>query len=262
MKLFDSHCHLEDDRFQEDRPQVMERMRAAGVNKCILAGSDLPSCEKILKLVGENPGFVYGVVGVHPHEASGWEEETEEKLEKWQSLPGILGIGEIGLDYYYDLSPREKQKEVLLRQLDLACRLQVPVVFHIRDAHGDMLDLLRSRHGNLPAGVVHCFSGSVETARDYLNMGFFLSFGGPLTFKNAARLPEVAAYCPGDRFLLETDSPYLSPVPMRGRRNEPAYVAYVAEKMGEIRGISGEEAAETAYGNTCRLYGLGESRKG
>lgn len=133
--------------------------------------------------------MIYGVVGYHPHDAKEWNDTSESLLTEWQKEPNIVGIGEIGLDYYYDLSPRDKQKEVLLLQLDLAYRLDVPVVFHIRDAHGDMLDVLRSVRGKLPRGVVHCYSGSVESAREYLDMGYYISFAGPLTFKNAAKLP-------------------------------------------------------------------------
>ena len=165
-------------------------------------------------------------------------------------------MGEIGLDYYYENSPREKQKEVLLRQMAFAKQQNVPVAFHIRDAHGDMLDLLRAHRSELPAGVLHCFSGSMETAREYLNMGFYLSFAGPVTFKNAARLQEVARFVPDDRFLIETDSPYLAPVPMRGRRNEPTYVQYVAGKLAELRDETPENIARAATENTCRLYGI------
>lgn len=258
--LFDSHCHLEDERFQDDRDQVMQRMAESGVARCILAGSDLDSSRRIVELTQKHPN-VYGVVGYHPHEAKYWTEDCIDQLTLWQKEERIVGIGEIGLDYYYDLSPRETQQQVFETQLLLARRLGVPAVFHIRDAHGDVLDILRAHRGELPSGVVHCYSGSVESAREYLDMGFYISFAGPVTFKNANRLLDVARYVPQDRFLIETDSPYLAPVPMRGRRNEPAYVQYVAQVMAQLRGVSPEDIARTSSQNTCRLYGIKESVK-
>ena len=253
--LFDSHCHLEDERFNEDRDQVMARMSESGVRRCILAGSDLDSSERIVALARRHEN-VYGVVGFHPHEAKLWTDDCARQLEKWQEEERIVGIGEIGLDYYYDLSPREIQQQVFEKQLLLARRLGVPAVFHIRDAHGDVLNILRAHRNELPSGVVHCYSGSVESAREYLDMGFFLSFAGPVTFKNAHKLLDVARFVPDDRLLVETDSPYLAPVPMRGKRNEPAYVRYVAQTVAQLRGVSGEALADLAARNTCRLYGI------
>jgi len=257
MNLFDSHCHLEDERFQEDRAEVMARMQDAGVNRCILAGSDMDSSERIVKLAREHAN-VYGVVGVHPHEAKTWTDECETRITEWVKQERIVGVGEIGLDYYYDLSPREVQQEVFVKQLLLAKRLGMPVCFHIRDAHGDILSLLRAHRSELPSGVVHCCSASLESAREYLDMGYYISFAGPITFKNANKLLDVARFVPEDRILVETDSPYLAPVPMRGRRNEPAYVQYVAQKIAELRGISAEEMATIATRNTCRLFGIPE----
>ena len=257
MNLFDSHCHLEDERFQEDRAEVMARMEDAGVRRCILAGSDMDSSARIAKLAKEHAN-VYGVVGVHPHEAKTWIDECESKITEWVKEERIVGVGEIGLDYYYDLSPRDVQQEVFVKQLLLAKKLNMPVCFHIRDAHGDILSILRAHRSELPAGVVHCCSASLESAREYLDMGYYISFAGPITFKNANKLLDVAKFVPEDRILVETDSPYLAPVPMRGRRNEPSYVQYVAEKIAELRGISAEEMAEIATRNTCRLFGIPE----
>ena len=255
MKLFDSHCHLEDERFGEDRDATYGRMVEAGVSRCICAGSDLDSSERIVALTHRLPG-VYGMVGIHPHEASHWTEDTPDRLRAWLEEEKIVGIGEIGLDYYYDLSPREKQQEVFRLQLRLAYQLSVPVAFHIRDAHGDVLDILRSEKGHLPRGVVHCFSGSPEVMREYLRMGYYISFAGPVTFKNANRLLEAAKEVPLNRLLVETDSPYLAPVPMRGKRNEPAFVAHTAAKIAELRGMAPEELARAAFENTCLLYGI------
>ncbi len=258
MKLFDAHCHLESDRFRDDLPQVMERMAQNGVERSILAGSDMETSRAIVTLTRKHEN-VFGVVGVHPHEAKGWKDEDAQEIEAMLAEARIVGIGEIGLDYFYDFSPRDVQREVLVKQLLLARRLGVPAVFHVRDAHGDMLDVLRAHRGELPAGVLHCYSGSVESAREYLEMGFYLSFAGPVTFKNAHKLQEAARYCPDDRILVETDSPYLAPVPMRGKRNEPAFVRYVAEVVAALRGVETEALAEQAARNTCRLFGIAEA---
>lgn len=253
MELFDSHCHLEDERFAGEVEDVLVRMHAAGVTRCILASSDMPTGEKIVALADSHPQ-IYGMVGFHPHEASQFREEDLEQMALWLKNPKIVGVGEIGLDYYYDHSPRDVQRTVLERQLDFALQEKVPVAFHIRDAHGDTLDLFSKRKGRLPEGVLHCFSGSMECARQYLDMGFYLSFAGPVTFKNAAKLQEVAKYCPLDRLLVETDSPYLAPVPLRGQRNEPAYVRHVAQMVADLKGMDAEALAHAAYENTCRLY--------
>lgn len=257
MNLFDSHCHLENGRFEEDLPEVLARMKDAGVNRCILAGSDMETSEQIVALTKEH-AHVYGVVGIHPHDAKTWTDDCADRLAQWVKEERIVGIGEIGLDYYYDHSPRGVQKEVFVKQLLLARELDMPAVFHVRDAHGDVLDLLRANRSQLPAGVVHCYSGSVESAREYLDMGFYISFAGPITFKNASKLLDVAKYVPQDRILVETDSPYLAPVPMRGRRNEPTFVQYVAQTVAELRGISAEEMAQAAFENTCRLFRIPE----
>ncbi len=253
--LFDSHCHLEDERFAGQVEEVLARMQAAGVARCILAGSDLESSERIALLAGRYPN-VYGVVGVHPHEAASFNEATLTRLEALLQRPHIVGVGEIGLDYYYDFSPRDVQREVLEKQLDFACEKHVPAVFHVRDAHGDMLELLRTHRDRLPAGVLHCYTGSAESAREYLEMGFYISFSGSVTFKNARHLQEAARYVPIDRLLVETDSPYLAPVPMRGKQNEPAYVRYVAQMLADLRQISLEELTKRTTANVERLYGI------
>ena len=199
----------------------------------------------------KNHEGVYGAVGVHPHEAKTWTDETEAELEDMLTQPRVVAVGEIGLDYFYDLSPRDQQREVLIKQLALARRMNVPAVFHVRDAHGDMLEVLRQRRGELPAGVLHCYSGSVESAKEYLDLGFYLSFAGPVTFKNAHKLQEAVRFCPADRLLVETDSPYLTPVPLRGKRNEPALCAVCSRGGGAA---AGREHGETGrYGSAQRL---------
>ncbi len=255
-ELFDSHCHLEDERFVGEVDEVLARMRAAGVARCLLAGSDKVDSERIAMLAAAYP-YVYGVIGVHPHEAKSFDENTLAWMAGLLARPHIVGVGEIGLDYYYDFSPREVQREAFVRQLDFAFEQKKPAVFHVRDAHGEVLDIFRGRRERLPAGVLHCYTGSAESAREYLDMGFYISFSGSVTFKNASRLQEAARYVPADRLLVETDSPYLAPVPMRGRRNEPAYVRYVAEKLAELRGVTPEELAMQTTANVERLYGIG-----
>ncbi len=253
--LFDSHCHLEDKRFAGEVEATLDRMREAGVARCILAGSDLESSEQIVKLAAAHEN-VYGVVGVHPHEAKSFTQDTLTKLTELLKQPRIVGVGEIGLDYYYDFSPREAQREAFARQLVFAYEKGVPAVFHVRDSHGDTLDVFRAHRGQLPAGVLHCYTGSVESAREYLGMGFYISFSGTVTFANAHHLQEGARYVPLDRLLVETDSPYLAPVPMRGKRNEPAYVRYVAEKVAQLRGISLEALTAQTTANVEKLYGI------
>ena len=253
--LFDAHCHLEDERFTGEVEAVLARMAQAGVARCILAGSDLPSSEQIVRLA-ETHANVYGVVGVHPHEAKTFGADTLARLAEMLQKPRIVGVGEIGLDFHYNFSPREAQREALSRQLAFAREQGVPAVFHVREAHGEILDMFRARRADLPSGVLHCFTGSVESAREYLDMGFYISFSGSVTFKNAHHLQEVARYVPSDRLMVETDSPYLAPVPMRGQRNEPAYVRYVAEKVAELRGMDPETLIAQATANTERLYGI------
>ena len=168
----------------------------------------------------------------------------------------VVALGEIGLDYYYDFSPRDLQKRMLSQQLDLAYELNLPVILHVRDAHGDMVDLLRARGDRLPGGVLHCFSGSKESAAEYVKLGFYISFAGPVTFKNADKLLLAAQSVPEDRILIETDSPYLAPVPMRGKRNDPSLVRYVCTKMAELRGIEEEEMSELTLRNALRFFGM------
>ena len=257
MNLFDSHCHLENGRFESDLPEVMARMEDAGVRRCILAGSDMETSQQIVALTTEHPN-VFGVVGIHPHDAKTWTDDCYDRIREWVKEDRIVGVGEIGLDYYYDHSPRDVQQEVFVKQLLLAHELNLPAVFHVRDAHGDVLSILRAHRSELPSGVVHCYCGSVESAREYLDMGFYISFAGPITFKNANKLLDAAKYVPLDRILVETDSPYLAPVPMRGRRNEPAFVQYVAQTVADLRGMDAEAFAQIAAENTCRLFGISE----
>ena len=252
MRVFDTHCHYDDERFDEDREEAYQRMLDAQVARCVCVGSDLPSSQRCMDFAAAHEG-AFAAVGVHPHEAKDAPEDYLDTISEMLKAPKVVALGEIGLDYYYDLSPRDMQKRVMAEQVALAVRLDVPVIFHIRDAHGDMVDFFWAQK-KLPQGIIHCFSGSPEIAREYVRMGFYISFAGPLTFKKAPHLQAAAQEVPMDRLLVETDSPYLSPEPKRGRRNEPAHVVYTLAKLAELRGLPVEEMAQITWENACRLY--------
>ena len=254
MRVFDTHCHLDDGQFSEDREEAYRRMLEAQVERCVCVGSDIASSRRCLDFAKEHEG-VFAAAGVHPHEAKDASPDYLDILAELLRRPQEVALGEIGLDYYYDLSPRDVQKRVMAEQVRLAVRLNKPVIFHIRDAHGDMVDFFRAQK-ELPAGIIHCFSGSPETARAYVKMGFYISFAGPLTFKKAPHLQQAAKEVPLDRLLVETDSPYLAPEPKRGRRNEPANVVYTLKKLAELREIPEEEMAQITWNNACAIYGI------
>ncbi len=253
--LFDTHAHLDDERFDDDRAKVLQRMKETGVGLCVAVGSDLATSRAAMDLARHHAG-IYFAAGVHPHEAKSWKPGDEEEVASMLADPKNVALGEIGLDFHYDFSPRTDQKSVFMTQLELAHTLGKPAILHVREAHGDMLDILRSRRAALPRCVVHCYSGSWESALEYMSLGCMISLAGPVTFKNANKLLDVARLVPIDRLLIETDSPYLAPVPERGKRNEPAMVAYVARKIAEIRGVSEEEIRRATYENGRRFFGI------
>jgi len=257
MRLFDTHAHITDERFDEDRQGVIDRLREAGVELMLLVGDASKEEQPVYALAEANPDF-YAATGLHPHDASAWNDEVQERIVRWMAHPKSVALGEIGLDYYYDLSPRETQRKAFDEQLDLAYELNKPVILHIRDAHGEATDMLtaRTKAGRMPKGVMHCYTGSWESAKQYLNMGLYISFSGAVTFKNAPKLSEVAVNLPLDRILVETDCPYMAPVPMRGKRNEPAFVAHTAAKIAQLRGMDEEEFALAALENGKRLFGI------
>ena len=252
--LADSHAHIDDERFDADRDEVVARALAAGVSLIVNIGADMASSARSVALAEKYPG-IYAAVGMHPHDSQDMKETDYRQLEQWANHPKVVAIGEIGLDYHYDLSPRSVQKEVFLRQLDLARKTGKPFIIHEREAHADMLDIIRNAARGLN-GVFHCFSGSVETAREYLKMGFYISVAGPVTFPKSVKTKEVAKAVPLDRLLVETDSPYLTPQPFRGKRNEPAYVRLVAEEIANLRDISLAELAEATTANVRRLFNI------
>ncbi|HHV61300.1 MAG TPA: TatD family hydrolase [Firmicutes bacterium] len=253
--LVDTHAHLDDERFGADRDEVVERAARSGVKMIVNVGCDIPSSEAAIAFSRCYKG-VYAVTGIHPHDAANAPHDAMDRLRDLAEDEAVVAIGEIGLDYHYELSPRDVQRELFIRQLDLARELGLPVVIHDREAHGDVMDILRA-HASGPrgaGGVLHCFSGSLEMARECIKMGFYISFGGPLTFSNARRLRELATALPPDKILVETDCPYLAPVPHRGERNEPAFVRFTAEKLAEIRGVPLEEIAELTTTNARLVF--------
>ncbi len=258
MRIFDTHAHYANERFDGDREELIEsRLPAAGVELICEVGCDLRDISATLALIEKYPHII-GAVGMHPHTAEHMTEAMAEELIRIAGNKKIAAIGEIGLDYYYDFSPREVQKLWFDRQLSIAEQVMLPVVLHIRDAMGDCMDILRAHRAGLieNGGVMHCYSGSTETAKECLDLGLMIGFGGSLTFKNNRRGVETAEIVPLDRFVFETDCPYLAPVPHRGERNDSSFISFVAEKFAEIRELSPDEAAETAFENGKRLYRL------
>ncbi len=252
---FDSHCHVDEEKFNEDRDTVLTRMREHGITRFAVIGSDLESSRHAIEFAKTHEDAV-AAGGFHPHEAKSFREEDCEEIAGWYRSGEIRAIGEIGLDYYYDFSPRDVQRSVCIRQMELAWEIGAPAVYHIRDAHGDMLEIMKSMKNKLTGGIIHCFSGSAEMAKEYLKLGYYISFAGPLTFKKAPKLQEAALVVPRDRLLIETDSPYMAPEPVRGTRNEPTNVRYVGIKLAELRGETVEEVARYTTENAMRVYGL------
>jgi TatD DNase family protein len=252
VKLTDSHCHLDDKQFDPDREQVIERALAAGVERmmAIGTGSGPPDLEAGLRLARQHD-FIYATVGVHPHDAAKATPETFAAMEALAAGKKVLAIGEIGLDYHYDFSPRDVQRDAFVAQLELAAKVGKTIVIHTREAWDDTLRLLREHWPG--GGIMHCFSGGPEEARQALDLGFYLSFGGVLTFPKAETLREAARLAPEDRLLLETDAPYLAPVPKRGKRNEPAFMLETARRLAEVRGAAPERMAEQTWANFERL---------
>jgi len=253
--LFDTHVHLNAEQFEEDLTEVIKRAQEAGVANMIVVGFDRPTITKAMELV-ETYDFLYAAVGWHPVDAIDMTNADLEWIESLAAHPKVVAIGEMGLDYYWDKSPKEIQMEVFRKQIRLARRVKLPIIIHNREATADIITILREEEASLVGGIMHCFSGSVETAKECLEMNFYISLGGPVTFKNAKKPKEVAAEVPLDRLLIETDCPYLAPHPFRGKRNEPAYVKLVAEQIADIKQVSVEEVARITTENAKKLFGI------
>ena len=252
--FIDTHAHLYDERYDDDRAEMIARAEEAGVTQIISMGDTMAASAQVVADAEQYP-TLYAAVGVHPESACVLTDAERAQLLTWAKHPKVVAIGEIGLDYYWEKDPKARalQRELFVSQLNLARAAGLPVCIHDREAHGDTLAILQAVGRDL-TGVLHCYSGSLETARELWKLGYYIGIDGPLTFKNAGKLPAIVREAPQDKLLIETDSPYLAPVPKRGKRNEPAYVVHVAAKIAEIRGESVEEVAAYTTENARRLY--------
>lgn len=251
--IFESHAHYDDEAFDTDREELLGHLEDAGIELVVNIGSNLETSRTTIRLTEQYP-FVYGAVGVHPNETGELNEENMKWLREQCALPKIVAVGEIGLDYYWDEPDREIQKLWFRRQLDLARTTGLPVVIHSRDAARDTLEIMKEEHAEKIGGVIHCFSYSAEMAAEYLKMGFYIGIGGVVTFKNARKLKEVVEMLPMERMLLETDSPYLAPVPNRGKRNSSLNLPYIAEEIAQIKGVTAEEVIRCTNENGRTLF--------
>lgn len=253
--IFDTHAHYDDEAFEEDRESLLSGMREAGVEYIVNVGASMASSGRSIALAEKYP-FVYAAVGVHPDEVGELNEEQFSRLKEWSEHPKVKAIGEIGLDYYWDKEKHELQKRWFLRQMELAHEMKLPIIVHSREAAKDTLDMIKAVQSLKLSGIIHCYSYSLEHAKEYLNMGYYLGIGGVLTFKNAKKLKEVAEYAPLSQIVLETDCPYLAPVPYRGKRNDSSKIAYVAEELASIKQVAVEEVLRITNENGRKLYGI------
>lgn len=253
--LFDTHTHVNAQEFKEDIEEVIERALQAGMEKMVVVGFDRPTIEKAMELI-ETYDFIFASIGWHPVDAIDMTDEDLNWIEELCSHPKVIAIGETGLDYHWDKSPKDIQQEVFRKQIRLARKVQLPIVIHNREATADIVEILKEEKASEVGGIMHCFGGSVETAEECINMNFYISLGGTVTFKNARKPKEVAAAISLEHLLIETDCPYLAPTPYRGKRNEPSYVKLVAEEIAAIKGISYEEVAEQTTINAKKLFGI------
>ncbi len=251
---FDTHAHYDDEAFEADREEVIASLGEKGVSLVVNASSDIRSSRMSVSFAEKYP-FIYAAVGIHPHDASSLTEASLSEIRSLASRNKVVAIGEIGLDYFYNYSPREVQKEAFRLQMQLAGELGLPVIVHDRDAHDDSMKIVR----DFPQvrGVFHCYSGSLEMAKELIKLGWYLSFTGAVTFKNAKKAPDVVAYVPEDRLMIETDCPYLAPVPLRGKRNDSGNLKYIADRIAEIRGTTSEHIASVTMDNGKRFFSIG-----
>ena len=251
-KIFDSHAHYDSQQFDEDREELLLSMEANGVGTIVNAGASWDSVTEVVELAQKYP-FMYAAVGVHPDEVGALDDERFEYMKAQCKKDKVVAVGEIGLDYYWDNESHDVQKKWFIKQLELARELDLPVIIHSRDAAADTLEIMKE-YGQGLRGVIHCFSYSIELAREYVKMGYHIGIGGVVTFKNGRKLKEIAAEIPLERILLETDCPYLAPVPFRGKRNDSHYISYVAQEIAELKGISYEEVVAQTEKNGKELF--------
>ncbi|MDK2919357.1 MAG: TatD DNase family protein [Candidatus Petromonas sp.] len=253
--LFDSHAHLDARRFDKDRDEVIKRAKENGISYIMNPGADFESSVKSIELA-DKYDMIYAAVGVHPHEAKTMDDMMLELLKGMTKKPKVMAIGEIGLDYHYDHSPREIQREWFRKQIRLAKEVNLPIIIHDREANQDVMNILKEEKAFDTGVLMHCYSGSAELAKQYVKLGAYISIAGPVTFKNARKTVEVVKTVPIDHLMIETDSPYLTPVPHRGKRNESGYVRFVAEKIAEIKDMSFEEVARQTTENAKKYFGI------
>jgi TatD DNase family protein len=253
--LFDTHVHLNDEQYHEDLQEVIERAQAEGVTNMVVVGFDRKTIQRAMELAEEYP-FIYACIGWHPVDAIDMTDEDLRWIEELTNHPKVVAIGEMGLDYHWDKSPKDIQKEVFRKQIRLARKVKLPIVIHNREATADIMEILKEEHAEDVGGIMHCFSGSPEVAKECVKMNFYISLGGPVTFKNAKKPKEVAAEVPLDKLLIETDCPYLAPHPYRGKRNEPGYVKLVAEEIAAIKGVSFDEVALVTSQNAKKVFDI------
>ncbi|WP_054861441.1 MULTISPECIES: TatD family hydrolase [Gracilibacillus] len=253
--LFDTHVHLNVAQFEEDREEVIKRARDAGIEHMVIVGFDNETIPKAIELAEEHD-FIYAAVGWHPVDAIDMTEEDLLRIEQLANHPKVVAIGEMGLDYHWDKSPKDVQKEVFRKQIRLAKKVQLPIIIHNREATKDIIKILQEEKANEVGGIMHCYNDSTDYLDACLAMNFYISLGGPVTFKNAKLPKEVAIAVPEDRLLIETDCPFLAPHPNRGKRNEPAYVRLVAEKIAELRGVDYDSICKITTENAKRFFGI------
>ena len=253
--IFDTHAHYDDDAFDEDREELLNSLKAQGVGQIINVGASIVSTKRTIELMNQYP-FIYGILGVHPCDTEELTEADMDWLKEQFQNPRAVAVGEIGLDYYWDEPGRDVQQKWFERQLSLAREVNKPVCIHSRDAANDTLSIMRNAHAEELGGVIHCFSYGKEMAREFLNMDFYFGIGGVLTFNNGKKLKEAAAYIPMDKILLETDCPYLAPVPYRGKRNNSSYLSYVVQVLAQIKGLSENEVIRITRENGEKLFGM------
>ena len=255
--IFDSHTHLNAEQFNEDIPETIQRAQEMGVTKMAVVGFDTPTIEKSLQLSHDYPN-IYSIIGWHPTEAGSYTKEIENKIQEQLTLPKVVALGEIGLDYHWMEDPKEVQDKVFRRQIAIAKEMNLPISIHTREALEDTYQILKEEDVRDIGGIMHSFSGDYEWAKRFLDLGMHISFSGVVNFKKALDVQEAAANVPIERLLVETDAPYLAPVPFRGKRNEPGYTRYTVEKIAELRNLPTEEVAAQTWTNTHRLFGLSE----
>ena len=253
--LIDTHVHLNAEQYEEDIEQVIQRALDANIERMVVVGFDRPTITRAMELAEQYP-FIYAVVGWHPVDAIDCTEEDLQWIEELAAHPKVVGIGETGLDYHWDKSRKDVQQELFRKQIRLAQKVKLPIIIHNRDATADVVKILQEEQAEITGGIMHCYGGSVETAKQCIDMNFMISLGGPVTFKNAKMPKQVAVEIPLEHLLVETDAPFLAPHPHRGKRNEPALVKLVAEEIAKLKGIPYEEVAEITTQNAMKLFSI------